>query len=120
MATIKSYTNSIGQITIITPCIMKTNVKGVDRPIAIRLTINPGKKIAFWEDTIHGHSIIYEECKINEEEIKIIASDNSIWTFQALTKSNFDLIKSHLTPMEKEFNSDLELQEYYSRTNFFI
>lgn len=120
MSTINSYVNSSGQIVVLPVCMMKTSVEGVNKPIAIRLTIDPQEKIAFWEDTTRGHSIRFIDYKIGESEIAIIAIDNSKWTFTVLTKENFDSIKKYLNPMDIEFKSDREIQEYYLHTNFSI
>lgn len=105
---------------LVNPSVLyQENSLNVNKPIAIRLTINPKSQMASWEDTTRGHSIHVKEYTIKDNEVVIISKDNHTWTFVPLTRQIFNKIKKDLIPINKEFESDQELQTYYSQASFY-
>lgn len=87
-------------------------------PIAIRLVIDPLERNASWHDTIRNRSIKFENSTLNSDKIILITEDGSEWTFVPLTLGLYSMIKDTLVSNDTEFNSDEEVQTYYSTVNF--
>lgn len=117
---INTYTDSQGRIGILPVCYMQSNMKNLNMPIAIRLTIDIQSKRAFWEDTRRGHSIEVEKCQIGDNVIDITSKDGTEWKFVPLTKAIYDNIKDSLTSMPSELKNDEDVQAYYMQTNFYM
>jgi hypothetical protein len=120
MAKISTFSLANTHHILVNPSVLYVeDSSGGKNPIAIRLTINPKSKLAFWENTTsRGHSINIKEYTITEKKIVIISSDDTEWTFVPLTLEKFNKIKKDLISIDQEFESDDDLQIFYSEANF--
>lgn len=104
---------------LLTPSVMyMTTTYPVQKPIAIRVSIDPETKTVAWDDTGRGHSVTFKSYNMEKHRFKVISEDGFMWEFVPLTIEIFNRIKNQLVKINKDFNSDQELQNYYSKTNF--
>lgn len=107
-----------GQIMIAPAVMYMETTYPAQRPIAIKVSIDPKKKTVSWDDTGRGHAVKFESYSIGDRKVQVISEDGSVWTFVPLTVEIFNRIKNQLTHINKDFKSDEELIEYYTKTNF--
>ncbi len=113
---VESITDSHGNLEFSPKVfLMEAQIPEINRPIALHLTLNPERKCAWWGDTTRGHSIRYTSYEASESSISIQDEDGHSWVFTPLTLELFkDKATQYLTPLEKPFTSDEELQTFYS------
>lgn len=98
---------------------VKINDSYLNDPVAIRLVINEKEKKVYWENTAKGEEFEYLEWVAHSDFISFKLNQDQTCQLIYLTKKVFTEIKDRVAPLQNEFLSDQDLQNYYLNTCFF-